>query len=113
MKIRGISIHMEFIRSQNDFLVNKLEVAGLRIDAKQMINIPLETTSTNGFKITAPAESSFCCYDLGMFKPMEEGNDDNEYKVGLSFPNLQLQVDDWDEEPDMPIRFGAEWDCDR
>ena len=108
-KIYSISIHMEFNRTAEEYLLNSISLAQLKIEQSQMIKVPLEAKSKNGFKVSAPLGSSFCCYDAGMFEPKQSGNEDNAYKVGLTFPNLQLQVFDL---PEKGIRFGPEWDCD-
>ena len=114
LKISSISIHMYFKTTEDgtEFVMNELEVTNLRIDASQMIKVELDTTTKQGYKVAAPIHSSFCCYDPGMFMPKREGNENNEYTVGLTFPYLQLQYDDFDENPDKLIRFGPEWDCD-
>lgn len=114
LKISSISIHMYFKTTEDgtEFVMNELEVTNLRIDASQMIKVELDTTTKQGYKVAAPIHSSFCCYDPGMFMPKREGNENNEYTVGLTFPYLQLQYDDFDENPEKLIRFGPEWDCD-
>ena len=114
LKISSISIHMYFKTTEDgtEFVMNELEVTNLRIDASQMIKVELDTTTKQGYKVAAPIHSSFCCYDPGMFLPKREGNENNEYTVGLTFPYLQLQYDDFDENPEKLIRFGPEWDCD-
>jgi len=109
-KIYSISIHMEFQKTpEKEFLLHGISIANLKIDESQMIKVPLQAKSKNGFKVSAPLGSSFCCYDAGTFEPHESGNEDNAYKVGLTFPNLQLQVFDL---PEKGIKFGPEWDCD-
>lgn len=111
-KINSISIHMYFETSEDEFIMSGLEVASVRIDATQIINMHLQTTTKSDYKVVAPIHSSFCCYDPGMFMPKKEGNENNEYTVGLTFPYMQLQYDDFDANPEKVIRFGPEWDCD-
>jgi len=110
-KITSIQIHMEFGRTKDEYMMTKLEVVSLTINGKQMHTNELEVKSKYGYKVIAPLGSSFCCYDPGMFGP-KEGSDENTinaFRVGVTFPKMQLQVFNL---PQSRVKFGPEWACD-
>jgi hypothetical protein len=48
--------------------------------------------SKNGYKVKAPLGLSFCCDDPGMFMPERSESGTNKFSIGLSLPELRLQV---------------------
>jgi len=110
-KIKAISIHMYFVKTKDEYYMNKLEVIGITIGNDQVHKNELEVKTKNGYKVIAPIGSSFCCYDPGMFEPKKgeasEEQMNNAYSVGLTFPKMQLQVFKLSR-----VRFGPEWTCD-
>ena len=86
---------MEFQKTaEKEFLLQGISLANLKIDQSQMLKVnenfffkfwkrkiffdfffqvPLKVKSKNGFKVSAPLGSSFCCYDAGVFAPHESG----------------------------------------
>eukprot|EP00093_Oithona_nana_P011265 11265.XXX_310804_311703_1 [CDS] Oithona nana genome sequencing. len=109
-KISTIQIHMYFAKTKDEFVMNKLEVVGFKINAKQIHLNSLDVKSKHGYKVSAPLGSSFCCYNPGLFAPRPSSTS-NEFKVGLTFPDMQLQVFRLAKE-NRPPRFGPEWACD-
>jgi len=105
-KISTIQIHMYFAKTKDEFVMNKLEVVGFTINAKQIHLNSLDVKSKHGYKVAAPLGSSFCCYNPGLFAPRPSSTS-NEFKVGLTFPDMQLQVFRL-----ANVRFGPEWACD-
>ena len=105
-KISTIQIHMYFAKTKDEFVMNKLEVVGFKINAKQIHLNSLDVKSKHGYKVSAPLGSSFCCYNPGLFAPRPSSTS-NEFKVGLTFPDMQLQVFRL-----ANVRFGPEWACD-
>ena len=108
-KITSIQIHMYFVKTKDEYYMNRLEVAGLTINGKQILKNELETRSKYGYKVAAPLGSSFCCYNPGLFEPKAGAEDAaiNPYRVGVTFPSMQLQVFRLGR-----VRFGPEWTCD-
>lgn len=107
-KITTIQIHMYFIKTKDEYYMNKLEVVGLTINNQQMLSNELRVQTKHGYKVAAPLGSSFCCYDPGMFEPQNVGGGLNPFRVGVTFPGMQLQVFKLGQR----IRFGPEWACD-
>jgi hypothetical protein len=105
---------MYFKKSKDEYIMHKAEVANLVINSKQMISNDLEVKTKNGHKVSAPIGASFGCYDPGMFPPKTQSSGvaaTNAYRVGITFPGLQLQVFQLSKN-DKPPRFGPEWTCD-
>jgi len=108
--IKTIQIHMYFVKTKEEYFMDRLEVVGITVNGKQMHKNELEVQTKYGHKVIAPIGSSFCCYDPGMFEPKKETTEqqmNNEFSVGLTFPKLQLQVFRLER-----VRFGPEWTCD-
>ena len=110
-KISNIQIHMFFNKSNSEYAMYKLEAKSLTINGKQIIRSDLEVKTKYGYKVLAPLGSSFCCYNPGMFEPkLGGGNEVNAFRVGITFPGLQLQV--FGLKDALRVKFGPEWDCD-
>lgn len=112
-KITSIQVHLYFMKKNGEFFLDKLEVAGLTINGKQMHSNPLKVQTEHGYKVGAPLGASFGCYDPGMFEPVRnDGNQvKNDYRVGLTFPKMELQVFELSK-GQKPLKFGPEWVCD-
>ena len=109
-KIKTIQIHMYFVKTKEEYYLNKLEVIGITINGQQMHQNELDVQTKNGYKVIAPIGASFCCYDPGMFEPKKAPSEQqmkNPFSVGLTFPKMQLQVFRLER-----VRFGPEWTCD-
>ena len=109
-KITTIQVHMYFAKTKDEFVMNKLDAVGFTINGKQIHLNSLAVKTKYGYKVAAPLGSSFCCYNPGMFEPVQTATS-NPYKLGLTFPNMQLQVFNLAKE-NRPPRFGPEWACD-
>lgn len=109
-KISTIQVHMYFAKTKDEFVMNKLDAVGFTINGKQIHLNSLEVKTKYGYKVAAPLGSSFCCYNPGMFMPLP-AEASNPFKLGLTFPNMQLQVFNLAKE-NRPPRFGPEWACD-
>lgn len=107
LKITSIQINMYFKKQGGEYVMDKLNVVHLIIDGKQMIDNPLKVKTKNGYEVAAPLGAAFGCYDPGMFPPIITAQS-NDYRVGLTFPYLRLQVF----ELSSGNRFGPEWACD-
>ena len=108
-EISTIQIHMYFARTKDEFVMEKLEVVGFTINAKQTHLNSLDVKSKHGYKVAAPLGSSFHCYNPGLFAP-RPSLISNEFKVGLTFPDMQLQVFRFAER-NQQARFGPDWAC--
>ena len=106
--VKSISIHMYFVKTKDEYYMNRLEVIGITIGNDQVHKDELEVQTKNGYKVVAPIGSSFGCYDPGMFEPKKDTEQmNNAFSVGLTFPKMQLQVGKLSR-----VRFGPEWTCD-
>ena len=61
-KLCGLTIFLKKIPETETFWIYFL-----------LSQVPLQAKSKNGFKVSAPLGSSFCCYDAGTFEPHESG----------------------------------------
>lgn len=105
LKVSGLVLKMGFTRDSKEYKMKDLEVAKIQVNDKDVVGNELQVTTRYGYMVKAPRGLSFCCTAPGMFAPAPGGTD-GEYKIGITFPDMQLQV------YDVPrAKFGPHWYC--
>ena len=106
LKVSGLVLKMIFTKGAKEYRMIDLEAAKIQVNEDSLAGSKLKVTTRHGYKVEAPLGLSFCCTAPGMFGPSSESSSSNKYKIGITFPDMQLQV------YDVPrAKFGARWYC--
>lgn len=101
--IKGIQLELSFTKSGLQWSLSDLKIVTLAWEG-EFLSYNLSTTSSHGYRISAPLGLAWCCQEAGRFLPT--GNKTGQVQAGLQFPGLKLQVYEV-----TRGRFGAEWEC--
>jgi len=102
-QITGIQLELFFTKSGSQWRLEDLQIVTLGWGG-DFLSFNLSTTSSHGYKVSAPLGLAWCCQEAGRFLP--SGNKTGQVQAGLEFPGLKLQVYEV-----TRGRFGPEWEC--